>query len=66
MKRSEAPRQTLTAPIRRQRFAFVALFFIAWTCAIAYKLFSIQVVNHQEWVSRAAKQQTGAFSTTAT
>jgi cell division protein FtsI (penicillin-binding protein 3) len=55
------PRQTLTAPIRRQRFAFVALFFIAWTCAIAYKLFSIQVINHQEWVSRAAKQQTGAF-----
>ena len=61
MKRNEAPRQTLTAPIRRQRFAFVALFFVFWTLAIAGKLFWIQVINHQEWVSRAAKQQTGAF-----
>ena len=31
----KAPRQTLTAPIRRIRFAYVALFFCVWTVIIA-------------------------------
>ena len=30
---NKAPRQTLTAPIRRIRFAYVALFFCVWTAA---------------------------------
>jgi cell division protein FtsI (penicillin-binding protein 3) len=60
MKRSEAPRQTLTAPIRRQRFAFVALFFVGWTLLIAGRLFWLQVHQHDTWVTRAAKQQTAA------
>jgi cell division protein FtsI (penicillin-binding protein 3) len=61
MNRIMAPRQTLTAPIRRQRFAFVALIFTGWTLAIALRLVWLQVFQHQEWVSRAARQQTGAF-----
>ncbi len=61
MTSKQAPRQTLTAPIRRQRFTFVALFFIVWTLAISARLVWIQVFNHQKWVSIAARQQTGAF-----
>ncbi len=61
MKRNVAPRQTLTAPIRRQRFAFVALFFVVWSAAIAGRLVWLQVFQHQVWVSRAEKQQTSAF-----
>jgi cell division protein FtsI (penicillin-binding protein 3) len=67
MRSSQAPRQTpatrqtLTAPIRRQRFAFLAIFFILWSVAIAVRLFWVQVAQHQVWVNRAARQQTGAF-----
>jgi cell division protein FtsI (penicillin-binding protein 3) len=39
----------------------VALFFCVWPLAIAGRLVWLQVVQHQAWVSRAAKQQTGAF-----
>ena len=55
------PRQTLTAPIRRIRFVYVALFFIAWTGAISMRLFWLQVVRHHEWMERAAKQQQRTF-----
>src|SRR5579875_363558 len=61
MNRTPAPRQTATAPIQRKRFAFVALFFCVWVIAIGARLTWLQVVQHQDWVSRAAKQQTGAF-----
>ena len=61
MKRTQAPRQTLTAPISRQRFAFVAILFIGWSLAIAGKLFWLQIVEHSHWVNLAARQQTGAF-----
>ena len=61
MNRTQAPRQTLTAPIRRSRFATVALCFCVWTVAIAGRLIWLQVVKHQDWVTRAARQQTGAF-----
>ena len=61
MTRNVAPRQTLTAPIRRQRFTFVALIFIGWALAISGRLVWLQVFQHQDWVNRAARQQTGAF-----
>ena len=61
MTRNVAPRQTATAPIRRQRFAFVALFFVGWMLAICGRLVWLQVFQHPKWVSIAAKQQTGAF-----
>jgi len=61
MKRNTTPRQTLTAPISRKRFALVAILFICWSLAIAGKLFWLQIVQHPHWVSVAAKQQTGGF-----
>ena len=61
MNRPQAPRQTLTAPIRKSRFAALALMFLLWTAAIALRLVWLQVFQHQEWVSRAEKEQTGAF-----
>ncbi len=57
----KAPRQTLTAPIRRIRFAYVALFFCAWTGLIALRLGWLQVVRHSDFVHRAAQQQQRTF-----
>jgi cell division protein FtsI (penicillin-binding protein 3) len=71
----KAPRQTfptqrvklagdpgaLTAPIRRIRFAYVALFFCAWTGLIAARLGWLQVVRHSDFVHRAAMQQQRTF-----
>ncbi len=71
----KAPRQTfpphrvklagdpgaLTAPIRRIRFAYVALFFCAWTGLIAVRLGWLQVVRHSDFVHRAAMQQQRTF-----
>lgn len=54
-------RQPLTAPIRRVRFAYVALFFMAWTGLIGSRLIWLQVVKHHDWVDRAAKQQQRTF-----
>jgi cell division protein FtsI (penicillin-binding protein 3) len=58
---NKAPRQTLTAPIRRIRFVYVALFFCFWTSAIGLRLFWLQVVRHSDFVERAAKQQQRTF-----
>src|SRR6202789_1176962 len=58
---NQAPRQTLTAPIRRIRFAYVALFFCAWTVIIALRLGWLQVVRHSDFVHRAALQQQRTF-----
>jgi len=58
---NKAPRQTLTAPIRRIRFAYVALFFCAWTALIATRLGWLQVVRHSDFVHRAAMQQQRTF-----
>src|SRR5580698_2349671 len=52
---------TLTAPIRRIRFAYVARFFCAWTAAIAARLGWLQVVRHSDFVKRAAMQQQRTF-----
>ncbi len=57
----KAPRQTLTAPIRRIRFAYVALFFCFWTVLIAGRLAWLQVVRHSDFVHRAAMQQQRTF-----
>lgn len=51
----------LTAPIRRIRFAYVALFFCAWTGLIAVRLCWLQVVRHSDFVHRAAMQQQRTF-----
>src|SRR5271170_1668944 len=58
---NKAPRQTLTAPIRRIRFAYVALFFCVWTSLIALRLGWLQVVRHSDFVHRAALQQQRTF-----
>ncbi|GAA3760898.1 penicillin-binding transpeptidase domain-containing protein [Terriglobus aquaticus] len=54
-------RQPLTAPIRRKRFAQVAVFFMAWIAIICGRLVWIQLVKHHDWVERAAKQQQRTF-----
>ena len=58
---NKVPRQTLTAPIRRIRFAYVALFFCGWTSLIALRLGWLQVVRHGDFVHRAALQQQRTF-----
>lgn len=57
----QSSRQPLTAPIRRKRFAWVAVFFIAWTVVISGRLLWVQVIRHKDWVDRAAKQQQRTF-----
>ena len=54
--------QTLKAvPLKRSRFWLVCLFFLLWACAIAARLFWLQIVRHQEFVARAQKQQQRTF-----
>jgi len=54
-------RQTLTAPIRRVRFVYVAIAFCLWAAAIGVRLTWLQVVRNKEFVERAAKQQQRGF-----
>ena len=58
---NHAPRQTqrktLTAPIRRIRFAWVAIFFCLWVVTIGLRLVWLQVIRHSEWVDKAERQQ---------
>ena len=58
---NQTPRQKLTAPIRRVRFAYVALFFCAWLAAIALRLIWLQVIQHGDWMERARQQQQRTF-----
>ncbi len=39
----------------------ICLFFLVWACAIAGRLFWLQIVRHQDFVERAAKQQQRTF-----
>ncbi|QMV18127.1 PASTA domain-containing protein [Granulicella sp. 5B5] len=55
------PRKTLTAPIRRVRFVWVAFFFCVWTVAIGSRLMWLQVVRHSEFLERAQRQQQRTF-----
>src|SRR6202789_2574994 len=58
---NQAPPRTLAGPIRRIRFAYVALIFCAWTSIIAVRLGWLQVVRHSDFVHRAALQQQRTF-----
>jgi cell division protein FtsI (penicillin-binding protein 3) len=62
---NKAPRQssrrTLTAPIRKVRFAWVAILFCVWVGAIGARLVLLQVVHHAEWVDKAKHQQQQTF-----
>jgi cell division protein FtsI (penicillin-binding protein 3) len=48
-------------PLKLARFWLVCLFFLLWACAIAARLFWLQVVRHSEYVERAQKQQQRTF-----
>jgi cell division protein FtsI (penicillin-binding protein 3) len=48
-------------PLKRARFWLICLFFLLWACAIAGRLFWLQIVRHQEFVERAEKQQQRTF-----
>jgi cell division protein FtsI (penicillin-binding protein 3) len=51
----------MTAPVRRVRFAWVAISFCLWVGLIACRLVWLQVVRHSEWVDRAQRQQNSAL-----
>jgi cell division protein FtsI (penicillin-binding protein 3) len=48
-------------PLQRTRFWLICLFFLFWACAIALRLFILQIVHHKEYVERAEKQQQRTF-----
>jgi len=50
-----------SVPFRRSRFFVICIFFFAWACAISGRLFWLQIVRHQDFVERAAKQQERTF-----
>jgi cell division protein FtsI (penicillin-binding protein 3) len=54
-------RQPLTAPIRRVRFVYVAMFFCFWVLTIALRLVWLQVFQHTHYMERAAQQQERTF-----
>jgi cell division protein FtsI (penicillin-binding protein 3) len=56
--RKDPPR---VIPLKRTRFWIICLFFAAWACAIAVRLFMLQIVHHQEYLERAQKQQQRTF-----
>ena len=58
----QTPRKTLTAPIRKVRFAWVAIFFCAWVGLIAMRLSWLQVIQHSDWVDKAERQQQRTFA----
>ncbi|MFC6646934.1 penicillin-binding protein [Granulicella cerasi] len=54
-------RPTLTAPIRRVRFVYVAMFFCFWTLVIGARLVWLQIFQYHHYVERAAMQQERTF-----
>jgi cell division protein FtsI (penicillin-binding protein 3) len=58
--RGRAP-TTRAVPLKRSRFWIVCLFFLLWACAIAGRLFWLQIVQHRQYVERAARQQQRTF-----
>ncbi|MGC1463896.1 MAG: penicillin-binding protein [Terracidiphilus sp.] len=48
-------------PLPRARFWIVCLFFLFWACAIVFRLFMLQIVEHKQYVERADKQQERTF-----
>ncbi|MGB6975525.1 MAG: penicillin-binding protein [Terracidiphilus sp.] len=61
--RAVRPRTTLprAIPMNRARFWLICLFFAFWACAIAARLFWLQVLDHKEYVERAERQQERTF-----
>src|ERR1700691_17410 len=56
--RTQTPKGVL---LKRTRFLVICIFFLVWACAIAGRLFWLQIVRHQDFVERAAKQQEHTF-----
>jgi cell division protein FtsI (penicillin-binding protein 3) len=56
--RAQTPK---AVPLKRTRFLVICLFFLVWAFAIAGRLFWLQIVRHQDFVERAAKQQQRTF-----
>ena len=56
----QTSRRTLTAPIRKSRFAWMAVLFCAWVAAIGGRLVWLQVIRHAEWMDKAERQQHSA------
>ena len=56
--RNSTPR---VIPLKRTRFWLICLFFAFWVCAIAARLFWLQIIRHQDYVERAQKQQQRTF-----
>src|SRR4051794_19702257 len=48
-------------PLRVTRFWLICLFFCLWACVITARLFTLQIVRHQEFSERAQKQQQRTF-----
>ena len=48
-------------PLKRTRFWIICLFFGFWACAITARLFWLQIIEHRNYVGRAAKQQQRTF-----
>jgi cell division protein FtsI (penicillin-binding protein 3) len=57
----QTSRRTLTAPIRKVRFAWVAIFFCVWVAVIGGRLVWLQVFHHAEWIDKAKHQQQRTF-----
>jgi cell division protein FtsI (penicillin-binding protein 3) len=51
----------MTAPVRRVRFAWVAISFCFWVLLIGGRLVWLQVIRHSEWVDKAERQQHSSF-----
>ncbi len=60
--RSTTPR---VVPLMRSRFWLICLIFLIWACTISGRLFWLQIVRHQDFVERAAKQQERTFEVAA-
>ena len=48
-------------PLKLARFWLICLFFLFWAILIAFRLFWLQVVRHDEFEQRAQKQQQRTF-----
>ena len=58
---AKATRQASPAPSRKLRFVAVLALFAAWVLAIGLRLVWLQVIRHQDYVLRAARQQERTF-----
>lgn len=52
---------TQVVPLKSIRFWLICFFFGVWACAIASRLFWLQIVEHKAYAERADKQQQRTF-----